>query len=301
MIKKIILCCAIIGLFLSANAFAQSRIKVAVIPSVLNMFLQYAVLNGTIADEEDLLYKAITLIKKDVQDQGLLYSTKILESDSKSAVALIEEGVYPASQARYDADIIILIGNADEKEAVEVFFVGVESGRGYSLYIPKADINSRRFVPVLRETVENGLKRAEELIALDADKVINAEESIVQYRLPSDSDDILATIDYDPSQEVVENVYILIEADKSDGRHDFKLTAVEGSEITLSYLIEGGLIKDVDILTDLPDEEIKKTLSIKSRGGHFVNFTFNKKKDKKTKIKITPSINPYLPHLLLDS
>jgi hypothetical protein len=294
----------LVFLLSTGKVFAAEPIKVAVIPSILNMFLQYATVQGILKDDPQLFLEVIQQINATIQAQpGVALSSQELGSDQEAASKFMLQVPYPADREKYDADVIVLIGYSDDGKSVEVFLVGVESGRGLSGFIDIKKVNNVNLAVLIADKLEQGLKRADKLLGVSADQLVDPYGSIVQFALPSISgEDVLVNVAYDAAHENVEQVEFLLREQPKDGEYVFELPTKGEHKIVAKYVCKNFEIQnvtiDVDYKPGIDEMDTEKTFSVVSRLGHDLEFHFVWQAGQIVHVSVKPFINPYHPHLL---
>ena len=306
-LRKSVFCLAwiCIVLFLPHPALPAEPVKIAVIPSVLNLFIQQSILLGVLEEDPSLFDRTISLVNTSIEAQpGFALSSKQFGIDDEAATQLMLSTPYPNRRENLDADILVFIGNADNgRKAVEVFIVASQTGRGVSSFIDFQEITNATLPSFLNERILRGLTYAPHLLAIGADKIIDPQRSVVQYQLLSLSGkDVFVNVDYDDTHERIEHTLVFIKEEKEGELYTVELPSKEGPVIKMTYLLLNGVLQEVEMDTDFrpPDSNTggPSTLTTVSAAGHEITFNFYWNADGKADVVVIPTMNPYLPHLL---
>lgn len=291
--------------FLSSRVVnAETEIKVAVVPSILNMFIQYGVVGGLFTDDPNFFektYQEVTTVI--TANSSLKLSSYNFGTDSEAVNKFMMSQPYPSSRERYDADILVMIGNSDDGKSMEVFIVAVESGRAVSYFADRTQINNETLASTIIDRMQKGLAQARELIKVNADKIHDTEESVAEFVVVTKNNKELAVrFDYDTSHQELEAVQMQPVEVVLDGWHDYVLVSEEGLEMTMALAVKNSEVVDMRVEIDYKPEAENadgwKSFSFKSKAGYPVVFTFYWSGGEKEKVRIEPAQNPFLPHML---
>jgi len=133
-----------------------------------------------------------------------------------------------------------------------------------------------------------------------ADRVVDLSESIVSYDIKTaEGEDLLLTADYTairPSPEL-ENMDIVPQSSISEGTKIFTLQTKEKTPITIQYSFSGGERSDMKISAvpsnPTSDGEYPQILSVESKGGYTIIFTFIWQGGDLKEVRIEPLVNPF--------
>jgi hypothetical protein len=283
---------------------AAEPIKVVVIPSILNMFIQYATVQGILKEDPELFPQVMKALHEVIQSHpGTVLSSKEFGSGQEAASQFMLQVPYPADKEKYDADVIVLVGYSDDGKSVEIFLVGVESGRGVSGLINTKEVNNENLASLIAAKLQEGLKRADKLLGVNADAIKDPYGSMIQYLLPAvTGEDVLLNVYYNEAHENVDQVEFSMKDQKKEGEYIFELAAKDQHKIIMKFEYKNFEIKnvtlDVDYKPGLDEMDMDKTFSVISRAGYDVDFEFLWQAGQIVNISIIPPINPYYPHLL---
>ncbi len=133
-----------------------------------------------------------------------------------------------------------------------------------------------------------------------ADRAVNFSESIVSYDIKTaEGEDLLLTADYTsarPNPEL-ENMNIVPQSSMSEGTKSLTIQTKEKTPITIQYSFSDGGLSDMKISAEPPspelDGEYSQVLSVESKAGYIINFTFIWQGKDLKEVRIEPSINPF--------
>jgi len=139
---------------------------------------------------------------------------------------------------------------------------------------------------------------AEEKVS--ADRVVDIAASRVSYDIKTAEDeDIILTVDYTserPNPEL-ENMDIVPQGAVKDGTRVFRIQTKEGSPIEIQYVYENGERVGMKISAEpsdpSSDAEYSQVLSVESKGGYIIKFTFIWQGKELKEVRIEPLINPF--------
>lgn len=138
--------------------------------------------------------------------------------------------------------------------------------------------------------------------SVKADNVIDIAESRVSYDIKTASgEDIVITADYVPGARgttpEIENMDISPRSPINGGTRAFKVITKEGVPIEIQYSYAGGERTGIKISTKPPnpssDEEYPQVLSVESKGGYIINFTFIWQGKDLKEVRVEPLVNPF--------
>ena len=145
------------------------------------------------------------------------------------------------------------------------------------------------------------LAKAAETMKVNADAVIVPKRSIIAYDLRAlNGEYVRVVMDYSSNRPNpdLQNIDIVPHRPIADGILPLKVRTTEKRTITFQYFYRQGQFVNIKISTDRPkdaakDAEYDETLTVVSKGGHELRFTF-KWKDGETKgVRVEPVVNPY--------
>ena len=133
-----------------------------------------------------------------------------------------------------------------------------------------------------------------------ADRVLDLSESMVSYDIKTDEgEDLLLTADYTPTRPnpELENMDITPQNLIKEGRKSFTIQTKEKTPIVIQYSFSGGVRSDMKISAEpsnpASDAEYSQILSVESKGGYTINFTFIWQGGDLKEVRIEPSVNPF--------
>lgn len=146
--------------------------------------------------------------------------------------------------------------------------------------------------------ISAGMSRAEE--GIKADNVIDLAGSRVSYDIKTtEGEDLIVTADYAktrPNPEI-ENMDIAPLNAINEGTKKFKIATKEGAPIELQYVYARGERVGMKISAEpanpSSDAEYPQVLSVESKAGHIINFTFIWQGKELKEVRIEPQENPF--------
>lgn len=135
---------------------------------------------------------------------------------------------------------------------------------------------------------------------IKADTVVDTAESKVSYDIKtSEGEDLVLTADYvsgKPDPEL-ENMDIAPKDPIDEGTKVFKIMSKEGAPIEIQYSYRGGERAGMKIFTEptnpSSDTEYYQVLSVESKGGYIIHFTFIWQGKDLKEVRIEPLVNPF--------
>lgn len=142
------------------------------------------------------------------------------------------------------------------------------------------------------------ITHAEEKV--NADRVVDIAASRVSYDIKTaEGEDLVLTADYAPARPnpELENMDIAPRSALSGGTRAFKIFTKEGFPIEIQYVYENGERAGMKISAEpsdpSSDAEYSQVLSVESKGGHIIKFTFIWQGKDLKEARIEPLINPF--------
>ena len=298
--KRILLLIVLFSLFLNSNVFSED-IKVAVVPFFFRQIIHDCINKGVLVQDESLYIEVKDEINKYIeQKEGFVLSTKEFNFDDWiSELSFLLEAI-PNNREKFDADLFIWGLMSENYSKVDLEVVGIESSRKFSSLIDIEKVNNKNFAQLIVNAVEEGLNHADELMFVNADKIVDAYNSIVQYEILTTSDEnILMNVDYDGLHEYIQNVQFLL--GKNSKKEDISYTVITNQNKNLIILFQfaDDKISNVQIDTDFrptQNDEGKPTIfTVDSNDGHEIVFEFTWDRQNIKNVKIFPKMNPYHP------
>lgn len=143
-----------------------------------------------------------------------------------------------------------------------------------------------------------GMSYAEENVS--ADKIIDIAESKVSYDIKTvGGEDLVITADYASggANPEIENMDISPRSFISEGTKVFEIATKEGAPIEIQYSYSGGERVGIKVSAEPSnpslDEEYSQVLSVESKGGHIINFTFIWQGKDLREVRVEPLVNPF--------
>lgn len=136
--------------------------------------------------------------------------------------------------------------------------------------------------------------------AIKADTLVDQSKAIVSYDINTNEGiDLVLTADYSFARPIpdLENMDIIPKAPAKDGAQAFTLRSKEGTPITIEYMYQNGERVGMKIAAEptnpTTDAEYAQILSVESRAGHIINFTFIWQGKDLKEVRIEPLVNPF--------
>lgn len=133
-----------------------------------------------------------------------------------------------------------------------------------------------------------------------ADRVVDMAESVVSYDIKTiEGEDLSLTADYASSRPnpEIENMDIVPRGLAGEGVKSLTIQTKEGAPITIEYSFAFGERTDMKISTKpsnpASDGEYSQILSVESKAGYVINFTFIWQGGDLKEVRIEPMINPF--------
>lgn len=205
-----------------------------------------------------------------------------------------------------DADLFVWISsgpdpgeNPIEYRDPRLRITAWKTWREASSVIDEAAIHTDNFITTMTGKLVKGLEQVRELLTVKADRLIDEQQSIVQYALPALSGEhILVNVDYDAKHRVIQNVDFALTEKKADGEYSYNLPSQEG-QVQITYVVEKGQMVSVKLRTDFDLEgardQVSKVLTVESEHGYLVDFEFLWQDGNLANVKVSPKVNPYAP------
>lgn len=214
-------------------------------------------------------------------------------------------GTLQEYRARWGTDMVILgdIRLSGEDPAAPLILhseiINMETGRFYAVedeFKPDSakDLAGKQVSKLLKKSADTG--------KVLADGVIFPPRSVVGYDIrASDGNYLRVVIDYSSNRPFPDpqKVEIIPHSPRTDGILPFTVKTREGKPIRVQFFYRGGQFINMKISTDPPPsdpekgDEREETLSVVSRGGYLLRFTFHWKGGEVSGIRIEPEVNPY--------
>lgn len=144
------------------------------------------------------------------------------------------------------------------------------------------------------------LEQGNQITQVDADEVIGGlGDKTVQYKLAKDSPgDILVKVRYrgDLPELAIADVTLSEENHPKDGEVSYSLSTDEGWAITITFWYTNSILYQAKLGTTYspsPSGDAEKVLTLKSKKGYPIDFTFIWKDEKLMMVKVRPRQNPY--------
>lgn len=136
--------------------------------------------------------------------------------------------------------------------------------------------------------------------ALKADNMVDQSKAIVSYDLKTNEGvDLVLTADYSFARPIpdLENMDIAPKDPIRDGTRTFTLRSKEGTPVTIEYTYKNGERVGMKISSQpsnpASDAEYSQILSVESKAGYSISFTFIWQGSDLKEVRIEPSVNPF--------
>lgn len=195
---------------------------------------------------------------------------------------------------------LIIIGDIKRKNGflqIDLEIISIDTGRFYSV---SNDCRPEKMKDTMRKQVESALRKGEEVQTVEADKEIDHLMSIVSYNIQTlngESIQIDADFTYERPDPNLQSLNIVPTQSLKEGMKVYKLQTKQEKPIEFRCFYKDGQLENIVIYTSSPsaaeDIEYIEVLSMVSRGGYIINFTFSWKGETLETVRAEPLINPY--------
>jgi hypothetical protein len=281
-----------------SNAWSEDKIRVGIVDfSFEALISNMYVLNES--EHKKLFENTKEEIKKIGDKKGNLSFTS-LDIDNSGPNTLFFDLLTPIDERKYSVDLFVMAGMTEDCQKIRVSLIGARSTRHYSKDIDLQAINIKDFSKIVGNEVAVGLNYINEILKVYADGVINVEDSVVYYTLPTvENVNVRLAVNYDSLHEFIQNVEFSIPGTLNDGTHKLFLRTQHKDNIGIILNILNNKVVSYDVFTSfIPvDNNIDSvTFKVVSLEDYKINFIAIWGNGEFLKINISPEQNPYLPH-----
>ncbi|MCM8760706.1 MAG: hypothetical protein NC933_00985 [Candidatus Omnitrophica bacterium] len=151
-----------------------------------------------------------------------------------------------------------------------------------------------------RRQARLALSKGDAVQQIGADRVLEPNDSVVAFDIKTqEGEDLYLVADYTarrPDPEL-QNMDIAPASPLREGVKFLKIDTVEGRPIEFQYFYKEGQLVSINITTPPPsvpmDGEYLETLTVKSKAGHPIIFTFQWEKGELKGVRVEPATNPF--------
>ncbi len=208
-------------------------------------------------------------------------------------------GVIPEHKGQWKADFIIS-GARKKKVAVAELYMQIVSIDTGCFFAVTDVFNPEQAQKTVRRQVRTLLGKLEAVRKVNADTIVNPAMSTVQYDIASmEGEDIYITADYTSTRPnpPMQNASINAKTGLKDGEKVLRLRSRENRNIDVGFLYKNGKQENAWLNTNssqcAQDAGFQETLSVVSKMGYVLNFTFEWSKGKLQGVKVDPLVHPY--------
>jgi hypothetical protein len=204
-------------------------------------------------------------------------------------------------QKRWGADLVMM-GEIRQEGEIAVLYTEIISMATGRFYAVSDEFDPKEAAGLMKKQVGLLLAKAEAVRKVEADEILVPAKSVIGYELrATDGARLRMIVDYSsfrPSPEL-QDVDIVPASPIADGILPLKVMAKEKKPITFQYFYREGQFVNIKISTARPKEasgkgkEYDETLTVVSRDGYVIKFTFQWKNGEAKGIKIEPAVHPY--------
>lgn len=235
-------------------------------------------------------------IEKEYSDENIEYLQKMSEPYKDKSFDNFFRGL---------ESVDIIIGGSVQRDGPLVSVdLMMNNGRNQKQYNVTVKCEEGRLDAEMRKTVMDLLQKISRPAKIYADKLINAEKSVVTYLVKTaDNREITVEMDYtgDRPAPQVQNVKILPpNGMRKNGVVAYQVKSDEGRIIDIEFAFKNGEADSVKVDTPIPDpsKETKQSeiLTMKSCAGYALKFEFVWDKGEMQSAQIYPVLNPFGDH-----
>lgn len=202
---------------------------------------------------------------------------------------------------RWGVDFVIIgeVRREGDAAVLSTEIVSMKTGR---LYAASDEFRPGEAAELIKRQVGLLLSKGMETEIVNADTIIVPQRSVIGYDIRAmNGEYIRVVMDYSsnrPSPDL-QNIDIVPHRPITDGILPLKVMSREKKQITFQYFYRQGQFVNIKISTDRPkeasgkDAEYEETLSVVSKGGYELRFTFKWKDQEAKGVRVEPIINPY--------
>lgn len=291
-------------MFLSNSSCAQNTLKITVVPNFLEIPRVYR--ENTLITSEDFKKNIFDGIDEIVSKVGG-FKLSFLDLNKEENMEFLLSLPVPNDPAKVNADFY-LWGAFDERRGLlDLELVSVQTGRSLKDSIDLTQPFKNGIVIKILDVIRTMLSeddKLRELITINADTVVDAYNSIVQYELSTiEGEDLRINVDYDGLHEYVQRVNFKSDRAKLPSR--LTLASEDGHRIYLNFGPDMDINPAIDIATNFSpadnNDEFIKELIVKSQKQYELSFQFKWMNGSVNDVQIRPVINPYEPQTPVDS
>ncbi len=206
---------------------------------------------------------------------------------------------------RWGVDFVIIgeVKREGDSVVLHTEIVSMNTGR---LYAVSDEFRSEDAAGLIKRQVGLLLAKGGEAATANADEVIVPQRSVVAYDIRSmNGEYIRVVMDFFSNRPGpdLQNIDIVPHRPITDGILPLKVMSKEKKPITFQYFYRQGQFVNIKISADRPKEasgkaaagaaEYEETLSVVSKGGYELRFTFKWKDGEAKGVRAEPVVNPY--------
>jgi len=277
--------------------------------SSVKTYIEDAVNRKILSPQKPLFDQVVRDIEEQIRSTpGFALSAKEVRADEKAPLELLglDLLVHRKNSHAYDfedANLIVWVDSkleGNDKTLVKLQLLAPKTGKYAASVVDETRLSNENVSALIRDKVAKGLTLARELISVKADRLLDAERSIVQYTLRSDSgEDVLIKMDYSGDHQEIQNIDFALADKKGPGEYAYRLATEQGDHVMLTYRYEGDQQPHIRIRTsDQPDQSVQRdrqVLTVVSTGGYLIDFEFLWQSGSLANVKTAPRINPFDP------
>lgn len=246
----------------------------------------------TVTGNEKMLIDKTVDLEKEYSVKNMEYLQEMSKSDNNSFDRMFK--------ALASTDVIIG-GTVERNGSLVKVELMMNSGLNRKQYDVTVECEEDRLDAEMRKKVRNLLKNISKPVKIYADKLIDAEKSMVIYLVKAmDKADIIIEMDYtgDRPDPQIQNVKILPpDGVNKDGMMIYRIKSDEGRIIDVEFTFKGGKLDAVRVDTPIPDSskatKQSEILTVKSAAGYALKFEFVWDKGAMESAKLYPALNPF--------
>jgi len=281
MIKKLMFA-SFFFFFIAENVFATDPLKVVVMPYLESEIVPHGIFLRL--EEKGNIIKQI--VKK-------------LKNDSNIGDFIFFDAEDFQNSSYDSPDFYVKIGNSNDPKLAKITIEATPTTRVAVSLINIQGKNDQEFTYLITNEILKILKYTPDMLKVNADKLINVNNSVVQYRIKSLSgEDIMLNVDYDQKHEIIQQVNIFLENERENGEYNLELLTKEGPKIKVKATYVNSATKNILIDTDYRPEDFNKVssslLTVLSKAGYEVVFRFDWGRNGEIRnVSISPKENPF--------
>lgn len=207
---------------------------------------------------------------------------------------------------RWGVDFVIIGEVKKEPDAAAVLSTEIISMNTGRLYAVSDEFRPGEAAELIKKQVGMLLAKGMETATVNADVVIVPQRSVVGYDIRSTNGEYIRIVmDFFSNRPGpgLQNIDIVPHRPIADGILPLKVMSKEKKQITFQYFYRQGQFVNIKISTDRPKEasgkataeaaEYEETLTVTSKGGYELRFTFKWKDGEAKGVRAEPVVNPY--------